>query len=322
MVGNPIKVDSISLCKEPKAVWVQFLIHVPVLPKLAVNLFVNEKGFKVLMVLNSPLPVNNDDSPPQPPRQDKDKDKDDEEDNETIDHNDSDSHWKRRKAKVSEPVPSAEPKGKAPAKQAAPISAVLKSSRPKKVGVKPPKKKGTASAPISAVPGVQVPSPSSAPAPRICQYGSNLSVGKSFAKKLAEAMSPSPNESPLPISSDEEPFVHPRKASKLSATEREEIGWSSPNEWDFENETLAQKCKNLKVDALLRGVAKKLDSASEAKAGLAVSKGKLSAVVAAQPSPSRDTSTPSKISKTGSAASTIMSVTPTSSVRCSERKKG
>jgi hypothetical protein len=64
MVGNPIKVDPISLAKEPKAVRVQFPIHVPVLPKLAVNLFVNGKGFKVLVVLDSPLPVNNGDSPP------------------------------------------------------------------------------------------------------------------------------------------------------------------------------------------------------------------------------------------------------------------
>jgi hypothetical protein len=83
---------------------VQFLIHVPVLPKLAVNLFVNGKGFKVLVVLDSPLPVNDDDSPPQPPREDKNKDKDDEEDNDATDHNDSDSHWKRRKTKVAEPA--------------------------------------------------------------------------------------------------------------------------------------------------------------------------------------------------------------------------
>jgi hypothetical protein len=170
---------------------------------------------------------------------------------------------------------------------------------------------------------LQVPSPSSAPAPLICQYGSNLSAGKSFAKKLAEAVSPAPNEeSPLPISSDEEPFVHPGKAGKLSAAEREEIGWSSPKEWDFENETLAQKCKKLKVGRSFVGVARKLDLPFEASARLAVSNGKRSVAVAAQPSPSRDVSTPSKISKSGSAASTIMTATPTSSVRCSERKQG
>jgi hypothetical protein len=64
MVGNPIKVYPISLAKEPKAVRVQFPIHVPVLPKLVVNLFVNGKGFKVLVLPDSPLPVNNGDSPP------------------------------------------------------------------------------------------------------------------------------------------------------------------------------------------------------------------------------------------------------------------
>jgi hypothetical protein len=148
MVGNPIKVDPISLAKEPKAVRVQFLIHVPVLPKMVVNLFVNGKGFKVLVAPDSPAPVIDDDSPPQPPRDDKDKDKDDEEDNETTAHNDSDSHWKRRKTKAAESAPIAEPKAKAPAKQAAPAPIVVISARPKKAGVKPPKKKGTASAPV------------------------------------------------------------------------------------------------------------------------------------------------------------------------------
>jgi hypothetical protein len=161
-----------------------------------------------------------------------------------------------------------------------------------------------------------------APALRICHYGSNLSAGKSFAKKLDEAVSPSLHESPLPISSDEEPFVHPGKARNLSATERAEIGWVSPDDEDFEHETLAQKCKKLKVGRGFEGVAKKLDLASEASVGLAVSKGKRSVAVAAHPSPSKDASTPSKLSKSGSAASTITSVTPTSSIRRSERKKG
>jgi hypothetical protein len=66
MVGNLIKVDPVSLAKEPKAVRVQFLIHVPVLPRLTVNLFVNGKGFKVLVVPDSPVSVNNGDSPPPP----------------------------------------------------------------------------------------------------------------------------------------------------------------------------------------------------------------------------------------------------------------
>jgi hypothetical protein len=70
------------------------------------------------------------------------------------------------------------------------------------------------------------------------------------------------------------------------------------------------------------GVAKKLDLASEASVGLTVSKGKRSVAVAAHNSPTNEMATPSKISKSGSAASTITSITPTSSVRRSERKKG
>jgi hypothetical protein len=56
--------------------------------------------------------------------------------------------------------------------------------------------------------------------------------------------------------------------------EREEIGWVSPGDEDSEHKTLAQKCKKLKVGRGFEGVAKKLDLASEASVGLAVSKGK------------------------------------------------
>jgi hypothetical protein len=180
-----------------------------------------------------------------------------------------------------------------------------------------------ASALVPVVPVLQAPSPSSAPAPRICQYGSNLSAGKSFAKKLAKAVSPALHESPLPISSDEDlPFMHSGKARNLFAAEREEIGWVSPDAEDSEHETLAQKCRKLKVGHGFEEVAKKLDLASEASVGLAVSKGKRSVAVAAHPSPTKETSTPSKFSRSGSVALTITSVTPTSCIRRSERKKG
>jgi hypothetical protein len=104
----------------------------------------------------------------------------------------------------------------------------------------------------------------------------------------------------------------------LSAAVREEIGWESPNEWDFKNETLAQKCKKLKVGRSFEGVAKKLDLATEAAAGISISKGKRSVAVAAQPSPSKS---PSKVSKSGSASSVITSTTPTSSTHRSSRTK-
>jgi hypothetical protein len=116
------------------------------------------------------------------------------------------------------------------------------------------------------------------------------------------------------------PHFSPEKIFKLSTEDRTDIWWESPTNWDFENETLAQHCKKLKVGRSFAGVAKKLDLTAEASAGMTVAKGKRSAVVAA--SPLLDPTSPSKISKSGSAASTVTSMTPTSSARRSGRIKG
>jgi hypothetical protein len=183
--------------------------------------------------------------------------------------------------------------------------------------MKPEKKKGASSVPIPKAAAEQLISPQSAPAPRIAQYGSNLPAGEAFAKKLAEAISPVVDPL-LDISSDEDPYVLPDKVYKLSAEVREEIGWESPNEWDFKNETLAQRCKKLKVGRSFDGVAKKLDLAAEASAGIAVSKGKRSVAVSAQTTPAKS---PSKVSKSGSASSVVTMSTPTSSSRRSARTK-
>jgi hypothetical protein len=160
-------------------------------------------------------------------------------------------------------------------------------------------------------------SPSLALALVIAQYGSNLPAGETFARKLAKALSPDA-DSLLDISSDDGPNVSPDKAHKLSAAVHEEIGWESPNEWDFKNETLAQRCKKLKVGRSFEGVAKKLNLATKAAVGIPVSKGKRSVVVASQLSPSKS---PSKLSKSGSASSVITISTPISSTRCSSRTK-
>jgi hypothetical protein len=240
MVGKPISVDAESLRQDPKAVRVLFLVHVPIFPKLAVNLFVNGKGAKVLVVPEHSPSGSGEDSSPPPPHQDKDKDKD-KEDKEEKDHsdlNDSDSHWKRRKAKVAYPSPAQSSKGKALANQVLAKTITKKFTRKKKPGVKPDRKKGASSVPIPKACAVPVGSPASAPAPAIAQYGSNLPAGQPFAKKLAEALSPDANTL-LDISSDDGPHVSPDKAHKLSAAVREQIGWESPNEWDFKNETLA-----------------------------------------------------------------------------------
>jgi hypothetical protein len=116
------------------------------------------------------------------------------------------------------------------------------------------------------------------------------------------------------------PHFSPDKVLKLSAEDRADIGWESPTHWDFENETLAQHCKKLKIGRSFAGVAKKLDLTAEASAGMTVAKGKRSVAVAA--SPLLESASPSKVSKSGSAASTITSSTPTSSARRSGRIKG
>jgi hypothetical protein len=196
------------------------------------------------------------------------------------------------KAKAADPSPAQGTKDKAPAKQAPAATITMKFSRQKKPGVKPERKKGSSSAPIPKACSAPVISPSSAPAPLIAQYGSNLPAGETFAKKLAEALSPDA-DSLLDISSDDSPNVSPDKAHKLSAAVCEEIGWESPNEWDLKNETLAQWCKKLKVGRSFEGVAKKLDLAAEAAVGIPVAKGKRSVAVAAQlPPPSLPPSSP------------------------------
>jgi hypothetical protein len=312
-------VDAESLRLDPKAVRVLFLVHVPTFSKLAVSLFVNGKGAKILVVPELSPSAADKGSPPPPPHQGKDNDKDKEEDeeNEHTDHNDSDSHWKRRKSKAVDASPAQAPKDNPPAKQTAAAPITKKFSRQKKPRTKPDKKKGACSVPIPKAAAEQLVSPQSAPAPRIAQYGSNLPAGEAFAKKLAEAISPAVDPL-LDISSDEDPYVSPDKVYKLSAEVREEIGWESPNEWDFKNETLAQRCKKLKVGRSFDGVAKKLDLAAEASAEIAVSKGKRSVAISAQTSPAKS---PSKASKSGSASSVVTMSTPTSSARRSARTK-
>jgi hypothetical protein len=137
MVGKPILVDADSLIQDLKAVMVQFLVHVPSFPKLAVNLFINGKGSKVLVVPKALQSGTDEGSPPPPPQQDKDKDKDkeEEEDNDNSDHNDSDSHWKRRKTKAIDTSPAQGSKDNPPAKQASAVTITKKFSRQKKPGL-------------------------------------------------------------------------------------------------------------------------------------------------------------------------------------------
>jgi hypothetical protein len=148
-----------------------------------------------------------------------------------------------------------------------------------------------------------------------------LDASPSFAAKLATAVSPiSISDSPVLSSDVGGPRFSPDKALKLSAEDRADIGWESPTHWDFENETLAQHCKKLKVGQSFAGVAKKLDLTTEASAGMRVAKGKCSVAVVASPLPA--SASPSKTSKSCSVISTITLAAPTSSTHRSGRNKG
>jgi hypothetical protein len=194
MVGKPLQVDAQSLIKEPKAVLVQFQVHTPELPKLVVPLYVNGKGYRVEIIPVKKTSSHSSAPPPPPSKPDQDSDKDDEEDPDATDQNDSDAHWKRKKSKTSDPPATQASKDKGPAGQQ---SSSLPKSRPKKAGVKPPRK-DTCSAPVLQEKAKRVASPSSAPAPSIRQYGSNLEAGPSFAAKLAAVVSPiSISDSPV-----------------------------------------------------------------------------------------------------------------------------
>ena len=37
------------------------------------------------------------------------------------------------------------------------------------------------------------------------------------------------------------------KMAKMSIQDRDDLGWESPDEWEFENQTLAERCKSLKA---------------------------------------------------------------------------
>jgi hypothetical protein len=197
---------------------------------------------------------------------------------------------------------------------------------------KPPQRAEFASAPAAcpASPVISTPVSVSSKLPGFNEYGSNLTCSSTFAAKLAAVASPVPPSSPhkkttslVSVSSqdegDEVCNFTAEKASKLSDAERQEIGWESPDEREFENETLAERCKKLN----LRRPFQKLSDAKKK----AVMQEMPVLPVAPMPkisasAPSLDCSSPSsKISSTGASPPKV-APTPSSSARCSARTQG
>jgi hypothetical protein len=167
--------------------------------------------------------------------------------------------------------------------------------------------------------------------PNFNEYGSNLTCSPSFGAKLAAVASPAspspPSKKPISlvsVSSQDEGeevcnFIA-EKACKLSEAERQEIGWESPDDWEFENETLAERCKKLNLRRPFQKVSddKKKALMREAPVFSAASKGKSSVPIATT---LEATSPSSKISRSGPTPSKLAS-TPSSSARCSARTQG
>jgi hypothetical protein len=109
------------------------------------------------------------------------------------------------------------------------------------------------------------------------------------------------------------------KASKLSDAERQEIGWESPDEWEFENETLAERCNKLNLRRPFQKLsdAKKKALMQERPVFPVAPEPKISASA-----PPLECSSPSsKISSTGASPPKV-APTPLSSARCSARTQG
>jgi hypothetical protein len=167
--------------------------------------------------------------------------------------------------------------------------------------------------------------------PKFNEYGSNLTCSPTFGANLAATAPPAPPSPPskkpislVSISSQDEGEevcnFTVEKACKLSEAERQEIGWESPDEWEFENETLAERCKKINLRRPFQKLsdAKKKALMQEMPVFPAAPKSKSAAPFASSfecMSPS------SKISSSGP-SSPKPAPTPSSSARCSGRTQG
>jgi hypothetical protein len=349
MLGKPLIVDELSLSKD-EPVLMKFHTPVPAKLRTAVNLSVHEEIFPIRVVPEpSKGSVSATDLPP-PPHNDKD-DQDDDEEEETEELSASDHNWKRQKAKSGDKsgAPSSNATSAGTKKTSLQIvtTAALQTVKKirKKSGVKPSSalKAGTSEcqAPL------ECPSPRSPVAKTLMpisfdQYGSNLvllqsppecsPVGSMSFPQLSAPLSGNTPSSVIissPEASSPALQLSPLKAAKLSAADREEVGWQSPIHWEFDNETLAVRCQKLKKKKeLSQGSAPAqrkgfINLLAEISASAPASKAPRSAVVPSTPlAPVSASKSASIHSKTASSAGGLPATTPTSGSRRSTRAGG
>jgi hypothetical protein len=113
---------------------------------------------------------------------------------------------------------------------------------------------GSSSVPLPLAKDFSASKPASAPAKAhlslilFDQYGSNLDADLLGAQAVLEpkalSMTIIMDEDSPPSDQDVDPSV--LKCSKLSEADRVDICWESPENWEFDNETLASKIAKLK----------------------------------------------------------------------------
>jgi hypothetical protein len=252
------------------------------------------------------------------PSKKNDGDRNDEDKAQTEDQSQSDCHWKRRSGKDKEKVgdtgvsgmPVGSSRAADPVEASTPPRPVASMATPpptlpkqdlhkvyqKKIMKKPGTKSsvGSSSVPLPSAKDESASKPASAPAKSqvqpipFNQYGTNLEGEGLFSSEpilQPKAISmtiilddDSPPESQAPL----DPSI--LKRSKMSAADRAEVGWESPENWDYDSETLAEKIAKLKrkqdgeVDNPPAS-ASKIDLAKEVAASSQVSKAKRSVAV-------------------------------------------
>jgi hypothetical protein len=272
MLGRPRIVDEESLATKDGPVRMLFHSQAPNrLPK-SVMLFANLQGFRIRVAAE----FAKGEGPKAVEPMDKSKEDGDDESTkeQTEDQSQSDCHWKRGKGKDTEkakdtgalgsrlpgsvrvldqlatppPVP-AEPTAEMCKQQLN----VYKKNLFKKLGTK--SSVGSSSVPAPSAKDHSATKPASAPAKfkiqpiPFNQYGSNLEedfLAVPILQPHAISMTIILDEDSPPSSSDAPIDSMILKRSKLSATDRADIGWESPEDWEYDNETLAAKIAKLK----------------------------------------------------------------------------
>jgi hypothetical protein len=274
MLGRPRIVDEESIAAKEGLVRMLFHSQAPDrLPKF-VMLFANLQGFKIGVSFEA---SKGEGSKPAGPGDDPKDDKDDETNagERTEEQSLSDCHWKRRNnkdkekaketggsggqggaSKVVAPVIASTPPPTLPALSFAPTVQPVKVQ--KKLMKKPGSKSsvGSSSVPPPSAKDRSTSKPASAPAKvsvqpiPFNQYGSNLAEESLLTSQILQ---PEPISMTIILDEDDstpspEAPIDPAilKRSKMSAADRAEVGWESPEDWEFDNETLASKIAKLK----------------------------------------------------------------------------